>query len=240
MNRSYEHKTVAKQYNFMELKLKTAIHEAGHAASIYLGNQQKRLPPVFFQITISGLSNRPKNLKNCLAKVDGGRLIHTLNSSVNEAVRDFSAAQKQAYLHAFDADIVNFLVGPLAEANYLATMNDEIFSPSLLNLSALPAYGGDADLQAVNDYLDCFSDDPLMRQDKIDALFAVAFAFINERDNWQAIIALTQAILASKKDLISYQEIVSVLDAHHANQHGGKHQRIRPIPRAAIGGVAGQ
>jgi hypothetical protein len=227
MNRSYADKAVARQYDLTELKLRTAVHEAGHAAAIYLGNRQKHLPPVFFQIAISGLSSRPKSLKNCLAKVEGGRLIHTLNSSVNEAARDFSAAQKQAYLKAFDADIVNFLVGPLAEANYLATMNDDIFNPSLLNLSALPCYGGDADLKAVQEYLDCFSHDALMQRDKINASFAAAFAFINDRHHWQAIIALTQAILASKKDLIGYQEIVAVLDAQHPGQADkGKHKRI--------------
>lgn len=228
MNRSYEHKAVARQHNLTELRLKTAIHEAGHAAAIYLGNQQKRLPPVFFQIAISGLSNRPRTLKNYFAKVEGGRLIHTLNSSVNEAVRDFSAAQKQAYLNAFDADIVNFLVGPLAEANYLATMNDDIFSPYLLKLSTLSAYGGDADLKAVQEYLDCFSDEPSIRQHKIDALFAAAFGFINKRGNWRAIIALAQTILVNKNDVIGYQEIVSILDEYHANPNSimDKHKQI--------------
>ena len=35
--------------NHAELSRKTAIHEAGHAAAIYLGNKQKQLPPVFFR-----------------------------------------------------------------------------------------------------------------------------------------------------------------------------------------------
>ena len=33
-----------------EVKRKVAIHEAGHAAAIYFGNKQKRLPPVFFSL----------------------------------------------------------------------------------------------------------------------------------------------------------------------------------------------
>jgi hypothetical protein len=40
--------------NYAELSRKTAIHEAGHAAAIYLGNKQKQLPP-----NVIKLSNNP-------------------------------------------------------------------------------------------------------------------------------------------------------------------------------------
>jgi len=38
--------------NYAELSRKTAIHEAGHAAAIYLGNKQKQLPPIFFRFLL--------------------------------------------------------------------------------------------------------------------------------------------------------------------------------------------
>ena len=40
-----------------EVKRKVAIHESGHAAAIYFGNKQKRLPPVFFQIFITPVNS---------------------------------------------------------------------------------------------------------------------------------------------------------------------------------------
>ena len=55
MNRSHIFNK-ALNLNHQEVKRKVAIHEAGHAAAIYLGNQQKRLPPVFFQIFITPIN----------------------------------------------------------------------------------------------------------------------------------------------------------------------------------------
>ncbi|MDD2725023.1 MAG: hypothetical protein PHH59_13510 [Methylovulum sp.] len=197
-----------------ELGMKTAIHEAGHAAAIYFGNKQKQLPPVCFQIAITGLCQNTASGIVWLAKVDGGRLIHTLPSSVPEATREFSAVQKQAYINAFEADIINLLVGPLAEANYIALRDDEIFNSRLVNISSLHHYGGATDLQLVNDYLDCFNFDPMAREQKIAELFAVAFTFIHDRDNWRAIIGLANFILANSQQVIECEEIIAVLDAH--------------------------
>jgi len=36
---------------------KSAIHQAGHAVEIYLGNRQKQLPPFCFQIYINDSRN---------------------------------------------------------------------------------------------------------------------------------------------------------------------------------------
>jgi hypothetical protein len=35
-----------------EIDSRVAYHQAGHAAAIYLGNKQKQLPAVYFQIII--------------------------------------------------------------------------------------------------------------------------------------------------------------------------------------------
>ena len=211
--------------NQAELSRKTAIHEAGHAAAIYLGNKQKQLPPVFFQIftkeqncdfqSTGSLCKYYDDCNSCITKIEGGRLIHTLPSSVEEAICDFSSAQKQAYHRAFEADIINLLVGPLSEANYVALRDDEPINPRLVNLNALHHYGGSSDLETINEYLDCLVDNGTHRDKKLSELFLAAFNFINERSNWSAIMALADYILADCKKIIECEEIIAVLDAHY-------------------------
>jgi len=152
--------------------------------------------------------------QQCFAQVEGGRLIHTLPSSLEEVARDFSQAQKQAYLQAFDADMVNLLVGPLAEANYIAMTDDEILNHRLISLPALPHYGGETDLQMIEAYLACIVDGEQARERKISELFAAAFNFINDRDNWRAIIGLANAILMNNGDVMDCEEVIAVLDTH--------------------------
>jgi hypothetical protein len=207
--------------NPAELSRKTAIHEAGHAAAIYLGNKQKQLPPVFFQIFIKELNSDfqsagclYKSCDSCITKIDGGRLIQTLPSSVDEATSGFSSTQKQAYQRAFEADIINLLVGPLAEANYVAMRDDEPINPRLVNLNALHHYGGASDLEAINEYLDSLSADRAQREKKLSELFLAAFNFVNDKSNWYAISALADYILANCKNIIECEEIIAVLDAH--------------------------
>ncbi|HEY5140341.1 MAG TPA: hypothetical protein VIJ25_13655, partial [Methylococcales bacterium] len=61
-----------------------------------------------------------------IAKLEGGRLIRTLPTSLDEATKDFSTVQRLAYERAFEADMFNLLVGPLAEAKYVAMRDDEL------------------------------------------------------------------------------------------------------------------
>lgn len=198
--------------DYIELRRKTAIHEAGHAAAIHFGNKQKQLPPVFFRIIINDYSCVFDD--NCTTKIEGGRLIHTLPSSIKEACCNFSTTQKYAYQQAFEADIINLLVGSLAEANYIAQRDNEIISPCLVPLNALHNYGGSSDLEIINEYLQCFSGNKTHQEKKITELFCAAFDFINEWSNWYAIIALADYILANDKNIIDYEEVVTVLDAN--------------------------
>lgn len=208
MNRSYQAKLAAKSTDMKELSRKTAIHEAGHAAAIYLGNKQKNLPPVCFQIIRLSAPGT-----QWTAKIDGGRLIHTLPSCVAEATRNFSSKQKQTYLQAFEADMVNLLVGPLAEANYIALRDDEIINSRLVNFNALHNYGGSADIKLMEDYLACLSLTPEAYEQKIAEMFTAAFNFINDRNHWRAIMGLANYSLADNKHIIECEEIMSVLDA---------------------------
>jgi len=198
----------------------TAIHEAGHAAAIYLGNQQKGLPPVFFQI-FTGLLNSEaqpsgfigKASDRYVAKVEGGRLIHTLPSSFNEAIKDLSIAQRHAYQHAFEADIINLLSGPIAEARYVALRDNEPVSPELVNINALQYYGGSSDLEIANEYLECFIDSDELKERKMTELFLAAFNFVSKRPNWLAITTLADYILASEENVIKCNEIIDILES---------------------------
>lgn len=206
-----------------EVKRKVAIHEAGHAAAIYLGNKQKKLPAVFFQIFItlvngdfqsSQFLSKPNT--TYVANIEGGRLIHTLPYSIEEALNGFSSAQIIAYQQAFEADMINLLVGPLAEAKYMTQQDGELINSRNLHLNALNYFGGTSDLECINEYLECFHANSELRKQKITELFSAAFSFVNETSNWRAITALADFILNEDKSVIDCNEIISVLEtANH-------------------------
>lgn len=208
------------------LRKQIAIHEAGHAAAIYLGNRQKQLPPVFFQIIIKDLMHEGQwpcrahpavpDRMTCFAKVEGGRLIHTLPSSLTEAACRLPPSERDAFRAAFEADIVNFLAGPLAEAKYVALCDGEIFNPRLVNLDALHFYGGAADVALAKEYLDCLPLETQEKEQKLDELFLAAHHFISQRPHWRAITALADFILNAGKKAITCEEIIGVLDAQAA------------------------
>jgi len=206
-----------------EVNRKVAIHEAGHATAIHLGNKQKRLPPVFFQIFITPVKGDFQSSQflnklstKYIANIDGGRLIHTLPSSIEEATDGFCSEQKIAYQRAFEADMINILVGPLAEAKYITQRDGELFNPGLIYLNALHYFGGTSDLESVNEYLECFFTNSELREQKITELFLAAFNFVNERSNWRAITALADYIVSEDKSVIECNEIIAVLEtANH-------------------------
>ena len=206
--------------NDQDLIRQIAFHEAGHATAIYLYNKQKRLPPVYFQITIKALG-RPKDspLNGCslghdhyAAVVEGGRLIHSLPVALIESAHYFSAAGQDVYQTAFEADMVNLLIGPLAEAKHVSLRDDELFNARLVNINALHNYGGTSDLNKVYEYLDIFVADRSRRQEKMAELFEQAFQFINSPVHWQAIERLASYILNNKESIISCEEAIAVLD----------------------------
>jgi hypothetical protein len=200
--------------DFPELSRRTAVHEAGHAAAVYFGNQQRALPPVFFQMVISPCVCSVADRRG-VTRIEGGRLIHTLPSSWEEVSRDFSLAQQQTYRLAFEADVVNLLVGSLAEAKYVAERDNELINPHLVPLTVLHNYGGAADLEVVQEYLDCFVSKAEQAQ-KIETLFWQAFDFINDWTHWYAITALANYIVQHQRDVMDYDEVTRVLDTHFA------------------------
>lgn len=197
-----------------------AFHEAGHAAAIYLYNKQKQLPPAYFQITIKAQDRQIDSLLNTcslvhdhyVAVVEGGRLIHSLPVALLESAQYFSATEQDSYQTAFEADMINLLVGPLAEAKHVAFRDDEQFNAQLVNINALHNYGGTSDLNKVYEYLNIFIAARSRHKEKLDELFDKAFQFISSPAHWRAIEHLADYILRNKENIISCEEAIAVLD----------------------------
>jgi len=220
MNLNSPSKAVS-QLTHNELNKKGAIHAAGHAVAIYLGSRQKQLSP-FFQIYIKKERTTDFQLSRSLyflndkpiAKSEDEQWIHTIPVSIEKAVKDISSEQMQLYDIAFEVDVISLLVGPLAEAKYVAMRDGEPINPRLVNLNALHYYGGTSDLEIVNEYLECFISDEAEREKKISGLFLDAFSFIDERLNWLAITMLANYILTARKTIIDYEEVMPFLLSH--------------------------
>ena len=196
------------------------FHEAGHAAAIYLYNKQKQLPPVYFQITIkktnhslaNSFTSRTVTHDHFAAMVEGGCLIHSLPITLIESANYFSRDEQDSFRTAFEADMINLLVGPLAEAKYVALRDNECFSKNLINVKSLHNYGGKSDLEKVYEYLETFISDNSYHEEKIAELFSKAFQFIDSPVHWKAIERLADYILDNTKNTISCEEAIAVLD----------------------------
>lgn len=213
---------------FLEHKQRIAFHEAGHVTAIYLNNKARNLPPVFFQIMFKDLDGKSDEdlmayqwtHDDCIARVEGGRLIELLPSSIDALAHETKGHNATMeplimdYMIAFEADIINLLIGPLSEAKYVADTDDELFNPQLVNLKALKNYGGSSDLALVIEYLQSFSACKQQQDEKLDELFSVAFSFIKDQANWAAITKLANYILDSNKNIISCEDVVSLLEQH--------------------------
>ena len=197
-----------------------AFHEAGHAAAIYLCNKQKQLPMVDFQITITKIDHAQANSfasrtvkhGHFVAMVEGGCSIQGLPVALIESTNYFSLDEQDTYRTAFEADMINLLVGPLAEAKYVALRDNECFSNNLINVNALYNYGGTSDLEKVYDYLESLISDARLIEEKMVELFNLAYQFIDSPAHWQAIERLAGYILDNCKNTITCEEAIAVLD----------------------------
>lgn len=216
------------QYRFLQHKECIAFHEAGHAAAIYLNNKARNLPPVYFQIVFKELNSAKDNNvilyyeathDDNIARVEGGRLIqslpHSIDGLAHKLIDDNEAMIPlvRDYLIAFETDIINLLIGPLAEAKHVYSRDNELFNHRLVNLGALINYGGGSDLALAREYLESYSENKQVQDEKLDELFNGAFDFVNDRENWKAIIKLADYILKCDKKIISCEEVVSVLES---------------------------
>jgi len=210
---------------------RNAYHQAGHAAAIYLGNQQKQLPAVHFQISIkpyerdSRFSGRTMRLPSkYAAKVEGGRLLQSLPMSFADATRHLSPTEQNLCHSAIEADITNLLVGPLAEAKYVALRDGEVFNANLVYLGALRFYGGKIEMDIINELMGCYLPDKSERKQKLAELFLAAYSFVNKRSNWSAIISLAEFILdvnkAATQGIIPCEDMIAMLKSHYVASNG--------------------
>lgn len=204
-----------------EKKQRAAFHAAGYAAGIYLNTKNRHLPPAFFRIIfkdIGGVTEadaalHQTTLDDRIAQVEGGRLIQSLPHYIDSLLPELTEhASESDYMAVFETDIINLLIGPLAEAKHIADIDDELFNHQLVNLKALNNYGGISNLVLVNEYLQILSGDK-QKDQKLSDLFTRAFDFVSNDANWSAITQLAHYILAvNHKNNICYEEIVVSLD----------------------------
>ena len=192
-----------------ELDWRTAFHEAGHAASIYIGNQQKQLPPVFFEIQIKRPQSRNGHF---FAKILDGNLIQNMPIGIVESYSAAYGCDQHSYQRAYEADVLNLLAGPLAEAKYVSIRDNEVLNLKLINFQALYNYGGLSDLEKVMAYLDCFIASKALREEKVRELLTQAYQFIDNPLHWRCILNLADYILNSHQETISCEEAINLFD----------------------------
>lgn len=217
------HPAPEKQQNRpIQIDRRSAYHQAGHAAAIYLGNKQKQLPAVHFQIVLQdkeALHGAPENQGRGihlqrLVKVEGGRLIQSLPLLKTASINELTVAGQMEYRLAYEADIVNILAGPLSEAKYVAMRDNKVFNPNLVYLGEPRFYGGKAELDIVNEYLECVVNKREERDQKLAELFLLAYSFINAQANWLAITALAVHILEQHhKAVLDCNDVIALLES---------------------------
>jgi len=217
MNRDHLEESVS-LLGRIELITQAAFHEAGHAAAIYLRNRYYNLPKISFRISLPSVK-QPKLHDNqlmllgnmeCHAKLEGGLLAENQALSV----RPHESSQAiLVYQQACEADVVNLLAGPLAEAKHVAQRDGEYINQHLVNYDALKNYGGKSDQEKIEKYLDDFSLPPIRKAEKLVELHSASFDFINQAHHWRAISDLANYMLGSKKEIITCEEAVVILEA---------------------------
>jgi hypothetical protein len=204
----------SKQDPRIEIDKRIVYHQAGHAAAICLGNKQRQLPDVYFQIIIKQHSDRFTHRQGKhTVRIEGGSLIQSLLMSFSKVMQPDSEPQQEQYRCAFEADIINLLAGSLAEAKYVALCDGEVFNANLIHLDALHSYGGSSDLDIITEYMERFISCKTERDQKRDELFMAAYSFVNKRVNWDTISALAEFIMAEPLGTINCNKVISLLES---------------------------
>lgn len=192
-----------------ELQNHIAFHESGHITAIYIRNREQQLPPVFFQIIIN---KNQENYYPFFAQVVGGRLIDNLPVAEIEKNYLGTEEEKKSLQQAYEADVINLLTGPLAEAKYVSLRDDEIFNLQLVNIVALKNYGGHSDLEKAYRYLEYFIPSEAERELKVNELFTKAFRFVDDQKNWHCIQTFANYLLNNKQTSISCEQASVILE----------------------------
>ena len=213
--------------NVKEHKKHLAFHQAGHAAAMYLYNKDRSLPPVFFQIKFKDIKEENNEYAvihraiygDRIARIEGGRSVQSLPFSIEESThKQFDSSDSIVqlipdYMNAFEADIINLLIGPLAEARYVHDCDNEPLTRHLVDIEALGYYAGDSDLALVHEYLQNLFLSPSQQDKKLYELFTLAFNFVKKNAYWNAITQLAEYIYENNNPVIIYEEIAFVLES---------------------------
>lgn len=206
--------------NYQDAIERIAFHEAGHAAGIHLYNKEKRLPSVFFQILLKETADTKHpmakdgagNALPFIAEIEGGRLIETMPLDLLESIDYFSVTSTDAYQAAFEADIINLLIGAVAEAKHVALRDKGFFDVKEVTLSSLHRYGGTSDLEEAYHYLESSIASKQRREEKIAELFNQAVGFVAEPAHWRAIEHLAGYLLTHQENTVSCENAIAVLE----------------------------
>ena len=209
-------------------KKRIAYHEAGHAIAILVNSELKQLPPIFFRINIHGSAKNSATDKylslltgeNYSAEIEGGRLIKHVPESLHGFIENIDENKSNnivSFLTAFIADMVNLLIGPLAEAKHVAISDGEVFNKQLITAIGLQNYGGSSDLTLINEYLECYSSGKNEQDNLLAELLSQAFDFVNNAANWKKIRLLARHIVDEDINSIDYNEINALLSQSKLN-----------------------
>jgi hypothetical protein len=201
-----------------------AYHLAGQAVAICLGNSQKRLPDVHFSLILDqtgqdGQSTEPcpHPQGECIANIEGGRLIQHLPLSLAQALQELTnQQQRDEYKRAFEADLINLLTGFLAEEKYIAMRDGKTLHADLLTITVgLRFNDSNPGTELAVEYMDCFLFDK-KDYDRLNELFLDAYKFVNNKLNWFAISSLADQILSKSVDCFNFEDVISLLESRMA------------------------
>jgi hypothetical protein len=194
-----------------------AYHQAAYAAAICLRNKKSNLPPVYFRIcrVHNRFQKSAREMGHGLPfSLEGGRLIDPLTVSITECVNDFSLVDQQAFKIAFEADIINLLVGAYAEIKYVNHLGYRKLIRHPISFNTMEDYFGPYWCDCTKNYLECFFNEPKQQENKIAELFSRAYCFVNKSSYWLVISKLAELLMNSSEDYCTCEQVNSFINEH--------------------------
>lgn len=196
-------------------RLQSAYHHAAYAIAIYLRNKLFNLPPVYFQIKRSDVmadNAPPRMYQNQSFTLEGGRLIDPLTVSMKTCCEQFSVSDQAAFKSAFEADIINLLVGAYAEIKFINHTGRQKLNRQPVNFRTLKDYFEPYEFDCGKSYLEYFYDDLRLREQKIADLCNSANIFVNQGNHWQLIGKLAEFLVHEAGDRCTCEQVQDYID----------------------------
>lgn len=221
--KKYELKVFNAKVNVVMIRTNKCIafHQAGHMAGFHLNNSGKNFSTVNFRVALifkdsaqERLIHHQMTVSGRIAKTEGRYLASDLPNALDRSMSSENARYmfSEVYRLAVECDIVNLLIGPLAEARYIAESDNEPFKQRLIHFNSLHNYGGSAEIELVEAYLQNLPITQQERHVKLADLYGRAFRFVMNSANWGALTQLAHLISTAPEPLVSYQQAATVID----------------------------